>query len=42
MRKERDITIKIIQVERINNKRLAEFFASKYMEDKKYISEEKS
>jgi hypothetical protein len=33
MRKERDITIKVIKTERINNRRLAEFFAKKYNEN---------
>lgn len=32
MRKERDIIIKVIEVNRINIKRLAEFFAKKYTE----------
>ena len=32
MRKEREITIKVIQNKNINNHRLAEFFASKYSE----------
>lgn len=33
MRKERDITIKIIKTERVNNRRLAEFFARRYSEN---------
>lgn len=37
MQKERDITIKLIQDKKINNHRLAEFFARKYGE--KYIKE---
>lgn len=34
MKKERDITIKVIQDKKINNHRLAEFFARKYSEKK--------
>ena len=33
MRKERDITIKLIQNNKINSRRLAEFFARKYSEE---------
>lgn len=32
MRKERHITIKVIENSKINNRRLAEFFARKYSE----------
>lgn len=32
MRKEREINIKVIKVDRINNKRLAEFFSKKFTE----------
>ena len=32
MRKEREITIKVIEDKKINNRRLAEFFARKYSE----------
>ena len=32
MKKERDITIKVINNNKINNRRLAEFFAKKYSE----------
>lgn len=32
MRKEREITIKVIENKKINNHRLAEFFARKYSE----------
>jgi len=32
MRKEREITIKVIENNKINNNRLAEFFARKYSE----------
>lgn len=37
MRKERNITIKVIENKRINNNRLIEFFARKYSE--KYIKQ---
>lgn len=33
MRKERDITIKVIKNNNINNRRLAEYFARKYAEN---------
>ena len=42
MRKERDITIKAIKDSRINNRRLAEFFAMKYTEKSKEELKEKS
>lgn len=35
MRKEREITIKVIKTEHINNRKLAEFFAKKYIETTK-------
>ena len=42
MRKKRDITIKVIEVNTISNRRLAEFFASKYMKDKKDMEKSKA
>lgn len=35
MRKEREIIIKVIKNDRVNNRRLAQFFAKKYMEEKR-------
>lgn len=35
MRKRRDIIIKVINENRISNRRLAEFFAKKYAEENK-------
>ena len=34
MKKGREITIKVIKKELINNRRLAQFFAKKYIEEK--------
>lgn len=41
MRKEREIIVKIIK-NNINNKRLAEFFAKKYIENMEDTAKEKS
>ena len=38
MRKEREIIIKVIKNDRSNNRRLAQFFAKKYIEEKKNTS----
>ena len=42
LRKGREITTKVIQVKTINNRRIAEFFASKYMKNKKDMPKQKS
>lgn len=42
MRKERDIIIKVIKSNNISNRRIAEFFARKYIENREDISKEKS
>lgn len=42
MRKERSIIIKVINNNKINHRRLAEFFAVKYTEKNKDESKEKS
>lgn len=42
MRKEREITIKVINTNVINNKRMAEFFAKKYTEEEKDVQNKKS
>lgn len=42
MRKEREITVNVINEKRINYRRLAEFFAMKYTEKSKDNLKEKS
>lgn len=34
MRKERKVIIKVIKTEKVNNRRLAQYFAKKYMEER--------
>ena len=38
MKKGREITIKVIKKEIINNRRLAQFFAKKYIEENNNVS----
>ena len=42
MRNERDITIKVIQGNYINNRKLAEYFARKYVKEIQKIQLQKS
>lgn len=42
MRKERDMTINVIKINKVNNMRLAKFFANEYMKNKKDALKEKS
>ena len=42
MRKKRDIIIKVIEVNSISNRRLAEFFAGKYMKNKEDMQKQKA
>ena len=41
MRKERDITINVIQYNSINNKKLAKYFAKKYEKEIQKINSQK-